>query len=113
MKLIDLTKSLDRKKGARVSYTTIYKNKNMFGITSSVGIGFVKWIKGKNHLQVTANKRVKWYSSGSNAIAEAITQVRKWYSIKLETKGWSKMKVKAFNFTDINELIKTLIQNEK
>ena len=38
MKLIDLTKSLDRKKGARVSYTTIYKNKNMFGIASSNGL---------------------------------------------------------------------------
>tara|TARA_R100001440_G_scaffold3729_2_gene8800 strand:- start:1886 stop:2230 length:345 start_codon:yes stop_codon:yes gene_type:complete len=108
MTQLDFTKQLNKKKNARVCYITIYKNNNMYGMSSSVGIGFVKWIKRRGHLQKTVNKRIKWWSGNSNSISKAVTKARNWYGINLASSGWTKYKVKVWNFSDLNDIIEIL-----
>lgn len=109
MKQIDLTTTLNKRKGSRVTYTTVYYNhKNIYAIKSSVGLGFVRFLKTKKQMQTTSNNQTKWYHSSSNSLVEALTDVRKWYNLKVRNTGWDKFRVKLYNTTETDELIKTL-----
>jgi hypothetical protein len=106
---IDLTQTLTKTKGARVAHYTIYTDGGRyFGFGGTIGIGFVKYIKSNKALQLNAYKRIKWYISLSQSLEHALRQVRKYYGIRIASKGWAKYKVKAYNTTCTNDLIITL-----
>lgn len=109
MKQIDLTNALNKKKGSKVTYTTVYFNgSNLYALRSSVGLGFVKFLKTKKRIQTTSNNQTKWYHSSSNSLVEALTDIRKWYNLKVKNAGWDKFQVKLYNTTSTSELIQNL-----
>lgn len=109
MKNIDLTQELAKRKSSKVTYLTVYYNgKNIYALRSSVGLGFIRFLKSKKRVQRTSNNQTKWYHSSTNSLNEALSEVRKWYSLKIRTAGWQKYRVKVYNTTDAIELIEKL-----
>tara|TARA_R100001510_G_scaffold37773_1_gene34106 strand:+ start:1738 stop:2085 length:348 start_codon:yes stop_codon:yes gene_type:complete len=106
---INLIDRLPKRKNSRVSYSTIYYNdNNLFGLNTSVGIGFIKYLKTKKTIQKIGNGQAKWYHAGSNTLTKAITQIRKWYRLKVKSKSWKKARVKTYNTSNIEEIILNL-----
>jgi len=106
MKQIDLTSSLPRKKYSVYASTNVYSNDKYIGFMSNIGIGFLK--RTRKGVRMTANGRVRWYHTTVNDLQTALTSVRQNYGISIPSNGWNKLKVKHYNLTDVEQLIKQL-----
>ena len=106
MTQLDLTNRLTRKKYSVYAYTNVYINDGFIAFADSLGIGFLK--RTRKGVRTTANGRVRWYHTNDNAIQSALTSVRQNYGISIPSNGWSKVKVKHYNLTDVEQLIQAL-----
>lgn len=110
MRQIDLTDKLQKVKGSRVSYSTVYLHSGRYtGFVSSVGVSFVRALK-KGGIATHKNGTAKWYFGGSQSLSEALSTSRRRYGIKLPVKGWEKVRIKTYNTTMVDEIINTLTQ---
>jgi len=113
---VDLTPLLERKKGNRISYTTVYVSGAYFGFagtgTLTTGIAFVKL--GRKGIRRHRNGSPRWFFGDSNTLNEAAAVARKRYSIIVKGKsrkldlpvsGWKKYKVRAYNMTSTEEIV--------
>jgi len=101
-----------RKTARRIAYSTIYVNDNHVGFSSKIGIGFVRKIKAgiffkfTKELKRTLNGRVRWYNTCATSLSESIRDVRRFYKIKIPSKGWIKIKVRHYNTTGAEEIVR-------
>lgn len=100
---IDLTPALDRKKGSRVTYTTIYVNAPYYGFAGSTGIAFLKTTRKGLRTHKTGAPR--WFFGDSNTLSTAVSRARKRYGLKMPVKGWTKVKARHYNTTTTEEFI--------
>ena len=111
MRTIDLTPELARKKGATIQRTTLYvKLPYIAFYHPHLGIGFVRFIKKKNNIALEKSGRVKWFHSIKGDLKKAITYARRLYKIKIPVKGWEKIKVRHYNLSGAEEVVKALLK---
>ena len=106
MQSIDLTTKLERKKYSVFSSTKVYLNSKYLGFVSKMGIGFIK--RTRKGVRMTSNGRVRWYHTNVTDLQSALTSVRSNYGISIPSQGWNKVKVRHYNLTDIEQIIKLL-----
>lgn len=110
MKQLDLTETLEKRKGSKVTYCNVYLNPPYYGFADSgempTGISFVRTTK--KGVKTDRSGRIKWYFGSSTDLSKAITKTRKRYGLKLKHSGWCKVKVKAYNFTNTDEILSNL-----
>lgn len=111
MKTIDLTSELARKKRAVIQRTTLYVKMPYIGFYHPhLGIAFVRFVKKVDSIAMEKSGRIKWYHSTSGDIKKAVAYARRLYKIKIPVNGWEKLKVRHYNITDANEVVKALIK---
>jgi len=101
MKQVDITPYLDKRKGSRITYQTVYLNKPYLGFAGKDGISFVRYTK--RGVKKTKSG-VRWYFSNQSSIQKAISTVRKRYEIKLKVNGWEKLKLRMYSTTDVGDI---------
>ncbi len=103
MRQVDLTENLQKQKGSRVCYQTIYTNSPYYGFPDSSSMS-----TGISFTRKSNKEKVKWYFGCSKTLSKAVATVRKRYNINLKVKGWDKIRVKAYNFSGAKEIITLL-----
>ena len=106
MRIIDLTTKLERKKHSVFSTTNVYLNNKYFGFVSKMGIGFIK--RTRKGVRMTSNGRVRWYHTNVTDLQSALTSVRCNYGISIPSQGWDKVKIKHYNLSDLEQILKLL-----
>jgi hypothetical protein len=108
MRRVDLRDGLPKKKGSTTTETTMYTNHPYYGMAGSgkmpTGISFFK----VTSMGVRKNKagRVIWWHSSRGALAEAIALTRKMHGLAIPTEGWSKVRIKHYNTSLVEDIIK-------
>jgi len=107
MKQIDLREKLKRVKHATTKETTLHISKNYVGFRHpSIGVAFVK--KTKDGIRTDKTGRARWFHSIETSLIEAVRYVRKVYKIKIPVNGWSSIRVKHYNSSTAEQIVKAL-----
>lgn len=109
MRQIDLTDRIEKRKGSRVTYSTVYLNGMYVGFASSVGISFAKALK-RGGIRSHKNGTARWYFGSDNSLTRAVSNARRVYGISLPVNGWEKARIKTYNTTDTEEVVLNLIK---
>lgn len=106
-KKVNLTGDLVKKKNSRISKMTVYVNHPFYGFADSdLGISFCRMTK--KGIKKDRSGKVKWYFGSNGSLGKAIANANRVYRMKIGRKGWSKVRVKAYNLSDAGEIVAEL-----